>query len=419
MKTITGFFSKAIFPTLILCCFCIALPPAFKSLSLGVLALVLLFSGELLRFKYKAREVLNVKNPVLWIVGLYVLYCLGMLWSSNMEYGLDDLKVKLPLLVVPLLMGFVPRENFTKKKLWYYALSFSAGLVVVLVYCLVRAILNAIQPDGFHSEELFYGHLTASFHATYLTLFCCTSLIIVYLCPLARLFRLKDRTATIIKAAAILFFNVLIILITTRIAFIAMMLIYAVILVDLFRLKSNIVKKAAVLLLFCANIFTVFNLDRVKQRHIYTLTETGIEKPSEQTPKGSYTSLRMFILTQVPELVLRQPFFGYGTGDCKDALEAFYKEKETGFTYYYNAHNQFFQTAISLGIVGLGVLGMIFLCLVLRLWRKDRAVLLVGIVAMAMFFFTESILERQAGVHFCAFAFLWFNCFAKHKKIKD
>lgn len=352
------------------------------------------------------------------MTGLYLLYCLGMLWSSNMEYGFDDLRVKLPLLVVPLLMGFVPREHLTKKKLWYYALSFSTGLTIVLIYCLVRAISNAVQPDGFHSDRLFYGHLTASFHATYLTLFCCTSLVIVYLCPLSRLFKLRNGTATIIKVGAILFFDVLTILITTRIAFGAMLLIYVAILADLFRLKSNKMKKAAVFVLIAVNIFAVFNLDRVKQRHIYTLKETGIEKQSEQTSKGSYVSLRMFILTQTPELVLRQPILGYGTGDCKDALETFYKEKETGFTCYYNAHNQFFQTAISLGIVGLGVLGMIFLCLVLRLWHKERLVLLVGIVAIGMFFFTESILERQAGVHFCAFAFLWFNCFAKGKKNK-
>jgi hypothetical protein len=64
----------------------------------------------------------------------------------------------------------------------------------------------------------------------------------------------------------------------------------------------------------------------------------------------------------------------------------------------YNCHNQFLQTALQLGIVGLT--GLIFLVFILvKKSLAGREPVLYGILFITIcFFFTESVLERQYGI---------------------
>ena len=103
MNVIRTFSHKALFPVLILVSCCVTLPAFFKSFSLFLLFLVLALSGELFSCKYKLKSILRFDNPLLWLVGLYLLYCVGMLWTKDLKLGFDDLVIKLPMLVVPVL----------------------------------------------------------------------------------------------------------------------------------------------------------------------------------------------------------------------------------------------------------------------------------------------------------------------------
>jgi O-antigen ligase len=113
------------------------------------------------------------------------------------------------------------------------------------------------------------------------------------------------------------------------------------------------------------------------------------------------------------EIIREHPLSGVGTGDVKDALLEKYNEKgmTDAFSHRLNAHNQFLQTGIAIGIAGMTVLiGMFILALIYAIKNRNIVYLLfLGINAVNFLF--ESILETQNGVVFYAF----FNAFLFYK----
>ena len=100
------------------------------------------------------------------------------------------------------------------------------------------------------------------------------------------------------------------------------------------------------------------------------------------------------------KLIEEAPLLGYGIGDANDALME--KYKELGYTYNYgnkyNAHNQFFQTLLQTGCIGLGVLVMIFILLAIRLRRSRNEFSVFLILLISVLF--ESMLVRFNGIVF-------------------
>jgi hypothetical protein len=71
-------------------------------LLLGVLNLLL--EGNFNSYYHRLRE-----NPlILFILLFYVLHLFGLLWTSNLNYGMDDIRKKTSLLLIPLIVGAHP-----------------------------------------------------------------------------------------------------------------------------------------------------------------------------------------------------------------------------------------------------------------------------------------------------------------------
>lgn len=421
MTKLRAFCRKSIFPILVLCAFCIALPPFFKSMSLALLALVLLFGGELFKIKYSLKQIVNLKNPLLWLVALYIVYGVGMLWSEDLKYGLNDLIIKLPLLIVPVLCFFLPKRFVTRKRLWIYSSAFIAGLLVVLFECLIKGLANAFSGEGFAIEYIFYTRLSGGYHVTYLSLFCLVALFVLYKIPLSKLFSIDSKTSFVIKGMLFVVLDVFLILLSARIAFIGMILLHAGIAFDLFVFRKQYLKSLYLLLLIVSVIVLSSNIKTFNQRYENIEQKIATEQQGKEKKYSDSISQRTFIYSNISDLIKRSWLFGFGTGDSRNALENFYSEKNVSFGRYLNAHNQFLQTAVATGVVGLLCLLMCFVSYVFGFLRKNTYVFLFAVAVIGLFMMTEAILERQAGVHFCAFAFCWFASFLRktgNKKIR-
>jgi hypothetical protein len=68
------------------------------------------------------------KRLVLVYCGIYFVYLIWMLWTSDMSFGLRELKLKLPLLIFPVVIGL--SEPLDKKEINRVLLFFTAGVVV-------------------------------------------------------------------------------------------------------------------------------------------------------------------------------------------------------------------------------------------------------------------------------------------------
>ena len=63
----------------------------------------------------------------LWVfLSGYVVLLIGMIYTSDFNYGLHDLKIKLPLLILPLIIGTSKKINF--QELRFVLMAFIAGI---------------------------------------------------------------------------------------------------------------------------------------------------------------------------------------------------------------------------------------------------------------------------------------------------
>jgi hypothetical protein len=73
------------------------------------------------------------QKPIWWcFLGLFGIQALGMVWSSNTAYGLHDLRMKLPLLLLPLCLGSFPKPS-TKTLSWFLRLFVLATFTSTLI----------------------------------------------------------------------------------------------------------------------------------------------------------------------------------------------------------------------------------------------------------------------------------------------
>jgi len=86
----------------------------------------------------KRKFLMVVINPVLLIfIAVYFFHALGLLYSTDLEYGLKDLRVKLPLLTFPVMIATSSPLNSKRMNvvLLFFALSvFTGSLISTVVY---------------------------------------------------------------------------------------------------------------------------------------------------------------------------------------------------------------------------------------------------------------------------------------------
>ncbi|MDO4217658.1 MAG: O-antigen ligase family protein [Bacteroidales bacterium] len=70
-----------------------------------------------------------------WLV-LFLLHVVGLLWSSNIAYGLDDLRKKLPLLFIPLVV--LTSQPLSDKRYRWVLFSYIMAMLVASIIGLVR-----------------------------------------------------------------------------------------------------------------------------------------------------------------------------------------------------------------------------------------------------------------------------------------
>ena len=102
----------------------LSLSKAFMSIFTGVLMGYWILKGQ---FPAKFR-LLKERKSILLIISVFFVYLLGLLWTKSWEWGIHDLKIQLPLLLLPLVIGTSPVLNFNQVKKIIYL--FSAAVVV-------------------------------------------------------------------------------------------------------------------------------------------------------------------------------------------------------------------------------------------------------------------------------------------------
>ena len=111
------------------------LSKAFMSIFAGCLMLNWLIEGD---FQVK-RQRLKERKSVLLIISIFFVYLVGLLWTNSMQWGMHDVKIQLPLLILPLVIGTSEALNQIQVKRIVYVFSTA---VIVASLCSIFVLLR-------------------------------------------------------------------------------------------------------------------------------------------------------------------------------------------------------------------------------------------------------------------------------------
>jgi hypothetical protein len=135
------------------------LPFSVIAVSIGQFALVI---NSLLEGGLKEKW-LRLKNctPAWVLMSLYLLHVLGLLYSDDFAYALKDLRIKLPLLILPLILGSskpITKSEFKLLMKLFIAAVFTASLFSLMAY----TGLGSKSVSDTREISLFISHIRFS-----------------------------------------------------------------------------------------------------------------------------------------------------------------------------------------------------------------------------------------------------------------
>lgn len=348
------------------------------------------------------------QNPKRWrtlsFAAIYILYLCGMLYSADYTYGWLDLGIKSSLFLFPLIFATVDESAFDFKKIRYFFLAFVSGCVLGSLILLTHSFLelqNGIQ------NPFFYSNFSWSFHPSYYAMY----LVIAITCIADYLFFSRKKILWEIKAILsmlVLFFFVIIFLLSSK-AGIASLVIITVFYIFILLVRKRMLTLGIILIVaasvcyYCAFKLFPFAMERISQTGNVDL----------HAVKSNSSAERIEIWTTALIIIKQHFLTGVGTGDTKDELLKKYKERNLQNLYLQklNAHNQFLQTFISIGIFGFLALLATYCLPAIGALRTENYLYFVFILIFCFNNLVESMLEIQAGVVFYAFfnAFLYWT----------
>lgn len=134
----------------------IGLPLSRILMSVGT---ILLIAGWLLQGNYGPRLRQFVSDPIGLVFTVYVLvFFLGLVWSSNLDAGLTEVKIQLPILAVPLVL-FTSKLPDRKRVQQIFLLFVTACILGILIGILKYTQLSADELIDKRQLSPFISHI--------------------------------------------------------------------------------------------------------------------------------------------------------------------------------------------------------------------------------------------------------------------
>ncbi|WP_170837008.1 O-antigen ligase family protein [Aquimarina amphilecti] len=368
----------------------INLPTPFFIISIGL--------GIVNIFKSRKRFVLE--NKTLLLFPLYFIVMLSSLvYTDNIFSGLNLLQRSLSLFLFPVIFLFVKEDASSVRKLFDFLL---LGLIISFFINFSIAIFNSISiAKGGFSLEISVADLNTFIDAivngwnyfvgdefsklinpSYLSLY--ILLVLSYY--------LKNSLDTKLRTAIVMILFLYLFLLASIAAYMILTIMSLLLIFNI----SDKSRKHTMIIMFLLGVLVFLNNPRVFDFYA-KVKDFGMTKEyaNSTSEKARLLSWKSSIC-----LVKEAPLLGYGIGDANDVLIK--KYEELGYVYNfenkYNAHNQFFQTLLQTGIVGFGVLIIIFVVLAIRMKRSRNEFSVFVILFISLVF--ESMLVRFNGIVF-------------------
>lgn len=354
-------------------------------------------------FAAKAKRMVNSQHRfnTLLFSSLYVIYILGMSYSANFNYGLFDLEVKMSLFIFPIIFATLREEVFSPIITRRVLIAFVIGVLTSMVLCYSVAFYNYSR-DGL-VETFYYSNLSVLIHPSYLAAYVCFAIAILLYFNIRSWY--INRTIKIGSFGLILLFELFVVMLSSKAGILSLLLVIAlyasyIIFSErryLYGFMSGGILTISFMILFF--LFPASSARFEQTREVLEQADVGGAEVANSTGE------RIMIWYYSFEITNENFFFGVGTGDVKDRLLDKYEEKgmNNALELELNAHNQYIQILVALGVLGLIVLMLNLLLPVLYSVEKKHLLYFIFLFLISFNLLFESMLETQAGVVFYAF----------------
>lgn len=394
---------------------------AFTSISIGLL---LIFNFY---FNRKKEGRWLPPGPGFYLLagfGLYLLLeCLSLLHTEDTAAGFRHLEKTSGLLLITLALyssaQFLNR-NFYERLMW----SFAFFLFAACTICLWQAAISYFQKG--QTSVFFYHELAGNIgqHAIRFSIILYLSIIFLIM-----QFRKNEGTRKQIIIILVLFFSFFLVLLSSKLVLVFYALSIGFLLI---RTRTKILRRFLpfIGLLLAGGLAIALTSNPVSQR--FRLLFSGDQHlfQREKFDQGIYFNGVQFRLLQwriVPEVLNRHQawMIGVSPGDAQTELDQVYREKnmytgrkgtEDKGLLGYHTHNQFLQTLLQHGLIGLALLLTICFYMGRMIIRSGDMESRLLVVLLFQYCFTDAILETQYGiVLFCFFPLFSFLSNKPHK----
>jgi hypothetical protein len=387
--------------------------PLFPLGSAIIMILFFLYWIVLKRYR-QSWQVLKNSLVLLLPPVFFMLHVSGLLYSSNLAYGIADIQTKLSFLIVPVVFsGLILYDSVIRRIKNTWIVSTVLSLIILSVFS-----LRDYLADG-NIKDFMYSQLSHFRHPTYLSIYFNIAMLFIQ----EKIFR-EHKTGS--KVKNVLGWSLLFVFLYSGILFLSArtatftailtVLVYPFLIRGKPFLKNNSkwIHFSHILLmvfLFFSYIHT-FNRYNQVQEEIVTRENLPLVDSAVYEPPNS-TNIRINTWKYSFDIIRKNLLFGVGTGDLKDELVRTYTENnyQYGISKKPSPHNQFLHTSVILGICGLSVLSLMLLCPLWISFRRKEWLYFLFLVVIILNCLTESVLEREAGILFFVITHVTFYLF--------
>ncbi len=365
----------------LLCMLCLAISlPWAKSASTVPMIIWIIVGAVGFPFIYKRYKKLSVVYP---FILLYFGFFINAIFHGMNHEAFIVLEKKSSLLYIPILVMLVPTINksIVNKVEW----AFIVSLLLYLFYSIIQVYQSF--PHEF-TKHIFYGDLlnATRMHTSYISIFCLISILLLFK---------KVSSNTLIQNVfyfgLMFIFTVFVWLLLARTQIIILLLLVSLLLLSNFIKSQNIIGLIFIILIPVASVLMIDKIPELKVRF-----------QALYKAEGNVRDDRYDIWDASIQVIKANPILGHGIGQSENLLQSKFLENgklkpiKKGIN---NAHNQYLQDWMELGMFGLVLL--VFLLLYLCKMARNSIHPAIQISILTVFilsFFTECILESQPGV---------------------
>lgn len=337
----------------------------------------------------------------------YVMYAISMLYTSNIAEGWLNMEKKLSFIIFPIFFLLSDLNYLSPKHTKSIFYSFMVGLLSFIVINLCWGLYDCIVLEA-PINRLLGWEITKihPIHHTYMAMYCCFGIIYCF----TEIFENTKKTVInkIFLITTIISSTLFVVLVESRAGILCMILLYVFLFAWLFFVKKQ---RYTATIAGCSLIvlIVIFFL-------IFPSGWNRIVQTQQTLSSSNKEDIRITLLRAGSNVAMENWTIGVGIGDRNDALVAYYQEHNLPCGDL-NSHNQFIDTTISIGIVGLLFLLSYFIVPIV-LFIKNKQLNFSFILFLFMIAFNaifEAVFESQTGILFFNFIFclLFFSNFVQ------